>query len=200
VSKAWNIEHQMALLSEIFNAIDEHSVPLHLAVRLTPETLNQLWAYMMWAWDIDVLMAIRPVGLMQVAMSAAELIAERMEHTTEHWLERAQAVIAGQEPPRVLDDYIRTCAEWMHHGSSEGADRWKVIQRALIMSRNYAEQRATGNADPARWRLVVAEAFGILFRAKDLLPAVAFEGVRRELDALGPPTLEDIMAAAERPR
>jgi len=187
-----------ALLDEIFSAIDGGSVPLHLAVRLTPDRLERVWSFMVRYWNIDVLMSLRPPGLMQVAMTAAELVAERMAHTTEHWLERAQAVIAGSEPPDVLRDYIRTCAEWMHIGSSEGQDRWRLLQRALMMARDYAEQRALGNADPVGW--VAPGAFGILHRAEDLLPPSAFEGVRRELDALGPPTLEGIVASAERSR
>lgn len=183
-------DEEAELVNEIWLAIDGHSVPLHLAIRLMPEMLARVWAYMMRTWNIDLLMSLRPPGFIDVAMTVAGLVAELMaDGEPEVWIEKAQAVIDGRETPdSIMAGQRIFLYKELEAGSSLGHDRWALLSRALLMASN----------SRSRWQAVMENAFSIVTRARDLLPRSAFAIVRTELSALGPPTLEEIFDAAAR--
>jgi len=207
--------HNRGLLLEIIGSIVERSVPLHLAVQLTPDALREMWVGMDLELLRDFLAARRHPGLLHVAMLSARLTAEEIfdvygDPFALELVARAHAVIAGIEPTTVLLQRQRelTLRQKGHVApGSRAAERLELLQFAGDAVMRFADLKRSGTdaAEAAEDRFVIRSAQSVILRGLDYLgltvlghPARA--QIEAALRALGPPTLEEIVVAAERSR
>jgi hypothetical protein len=195
------------LLLQIIGSIIEGSLPLHLAVQLTPEVLRAMWSDADLELWRDFLAVVRHPGLLSVAMLAARLTAEQIFeiHGDPFALElvsRADDVVAGTELPQVLADrqreiFLRAKGLVIE---TRPRERLELLQFALGAALQFAGWRAIGREDPAEAMDVIRSSQSVILRGLDYLNNSARAQVEAALRALGPPTLEQIVRAAGRAR
>jgi hypothetical protein len=188
------------LMLEIGSAVRNRSVPLHLAVQLTPDVLRVMWDGMELQWIQDLLLLMMHPGLLPIALTAAHLVASRLNNRIAfEWMAHGDAVMAGTELPIILITGIR---EMDHRATafareSAPSERWLTLKYALLAVHNYAMLRVEEpgrTPDSLAWEngQVIRMANAAIWRALDSLDRLTRASIENALRALGPPTLEEI--------